>query len=90
MLILCCRGLDLGRLPNCPQEPYLAACKFSTSAYEPGEALGYLMGDIVEEVTGVLRLSYYNGAKCAGSGKTRTVNIFLQCDMKTGVVSLYM
>ena len=65
----------------------MGACKFPTAGSDEGEVLGYLMGDMVEEVTGVLRLSYYNGAKCAGSGKSRTVNIFFQCEMGAGLVS---
>ena len=68
----------------------MGACRFSTSGSEKGEAMGYLMGDMVEEVTGVLRLSYYNGAKCADSGRSRTVNIFFQCEKGAGLVSLIM
>ena len=66
----------------------MGACRFPTAGSEKGEVMGYLMGDIVEEVKGVLRLSYYNGAKCVGSGKSRTVNIFFQCEKGAGLVSL--
>ena len=64
----------------------MGACNFSTSGSDQGTALGYLLGDITEEVTGVLKLSYYNGAKCE-SGKNHVVNIFFQCDKVSGVVS---
>ena len=66
----------------------MGACRFPTSDSKGGgEAMGYLMGDIVEEVTGVLRLSYYNGAKCSGSGRSRTVHIFFQCEKGAAIVS---
>ena len=66
----------------------MGACMFPSSSSDQGVALGYLQGDMVEEVTGVLRLSYYNGAKCEASGKSHTVNIFFQCDMASGLVGL--
>ena len=64
----------------------MGACKFTTEGTDQGEALGYLLSDITEEVTGVLKLSYYNGAKCS-SGRSRVVHIFFQCEKGTGVVS---
>ena len=40
----------------------------------------------MEEVSGVLRLSYYNGDKCPG-GRSHVVNVFFQCDKGSGAVS---
>ena len=81
-------ALNFEALSHCPQEPGMGACMFPSTGSEPGKALGYLMGDIVEEVTGVLRLSYYNGAKCEGSGRSHVVNIFFQCEQGSGAVRL--
>ena len=35
----------------------------------------------------MLKLSYYNGDKCEGSGKSHVVNIYFLCDVNSGVVS---
>ena len=79
-------ALDFNSLPRCPQESGMGACRFPTAGKGGGEVLGYLLSDITEEVTGVLRLSYYNGAKCS-SGKSHVVNILFQCEKGAGVVS---
>ena len=64
---------------------------FPTSGSEEGVALGYLLGDMVEEATGVLRLSYYNGDKCESSGRSHVVNIYFQCEKGSGMVGdMYM
>ena len=79
-------ALDFESLPRCPQESGMGACMYPTAGADRGEVMGYLLSDITEEVTGVLRLSYYNGAKCS-NGRTRVVNIFFQCEKGAGVVS---
>lgn len=79
-------ALDFESLPRCPQESGMGACMYPTAGAERGEVMGYLLSDITEEVTGVLSLSYYNGAKCS-NGRTRVVNIFFQCEKGAGVVS---
>lgn len=79
-------ALDFKSLPRCPQESGMGACIFPTAGKGRGKVLGYLLSDITEEVTGVLRLSYYNGAKCS-NGRSHVVNIFFQCEKGAGVVS---
>ena len=64
----------------------MGACLYPTNQYGKGVALGFMHGDIIEESTGVLRLSYYNGAKCP-SGRSHVVNIFFQCQKGLGLVS---
>lgn len=84
-------ALDTKSLPRCPQVTGMGACMFPTAGEDQGEALGYLLSDITEEVTGVLRLSYYNGAKCSNSGRSHVVHILFQCEKGSGVVSgMYM
>ena len=67
----------------------MGACLFPNEGSDKGWALGYLLSDITEEVSGVLKLSYYNGAKCP-SGKSHTVNIFFQCEKGSGPVSVQL
>ena len=83
-------AIDVTSLARCPQHTGMGACRYPTSGKGEGEALGYLMGDIVEEVSGVLRLSYYNGDKCSGSGRSHSVNIFFQCEKGAGLVSMHV
>lgn len=80
-------ALDFKSLPRCPQESGMGACMFPAAGKDRGEAWGYLLSDITEEVTGVLKLSYFNGAKCSKSGKNHVVHIFFQCEKGVGVVS---
>ena len=84
-------SLDFEDLPHCPQKSGMGACMFPTSGSEEGVALGYLLGDMIEEATGVLRLSYYNGDKCESSGRSHVVNIYFQCEKGSGMVGdMYM
>ena len=93
-LILNCytySALDFEALPQCPKESGMGACMFPTSGSDPGIAIGYLMSDIIEEVTGVLRLSYYNGVKCGGeNSRNHVVNIYFQCEQGFGMVREYV
>ena len=41
------------------------------------------------EVEEVLRFSYYGGARCPGSGHSRVVNVYFQCDKGSGAVSCW-
>ena len=48
--------------------------------------LGYVTGDLVEESSGRLRLSYYNGDMCT-NGRKSVVHVYFQCAAGEGAVS---
>ena len=81
------RSLEFEHLPQCPQVPGMGACRYpSSSEGGAGSALGYLMGDIVEEGEGSLTLAYHSGDACGDSRKSM-VHIHFTCGAGTGSVS---
>ena len=72
-------------LSHCPAKPGMGACRYSSDGGE-GKVLGYVTGDLVEESSGRLRLSYYNGDSCA-NGRKSVVHVYFQCAAGEGAVS---
>ena len=76
-------------LSHCPAKPGMGACRYSSDGGK-GEGgrkvLGYVTGDLVEESSGRLRLSYYNGDTCA-NGRKSVVHVYFQCAAGEGAVS---
>ena len=64
----------------------MGACRYSNIREVSGEALGYMTGNIVEEASGSLRLTYSSGDRC-GSGRARTVHVEFRCEENAGAVS---
>ena len=65
----------------------MGACRYSSDGSEGGRVLGYVTSDLVEERSGRLRLSYYNGDRCA-NGRKSAVHVYFQCAAGGGAVSL--
>ena len=81
------RSLNFKDFPHCPQNPWMGACRWSTtSTSSPGEALGYVMGDLVEISEGSLKLTYYNGDKCKRGKRPGVVIVEFQCEKSGGTV----
>lgn len=67
----------------------MGACRYSSDGGEGvggRKVLGYVTGDLVEESSGRLRLSYYNGDPCA-NGRKSVVHVYFQCAAGEGAVS---
>ena len=76
-------------LSHCPAKPGMGACRYSSDGGKGvggRKVLGYVTGDLVEESSGRLRLSYYNGDPCA-NGRKSVVHVYFQCAAGEGAVS---
>ena len=76
-------------LSHCPAKRGMGACRYSSGGGEGvggRKVLGYVTGDLVEESSGRLRLSYYNGDPCA-NGRKSVVHVYFQCAAGEGAVS---
>lgn len=71
------RSLDFMSVPQCPQTPWMGACRYRENTTGSGTALGYITGDIVEEKGNSLVLAYHNG-DCPG-GKRGVVYVTFLC-----------
>ena len=82
------RSLNPEDVPQCPQQPWMGACRYKSGAgAAEGEALGYVTGDLVEVGEGLLQLGYYNGDAICVGGRRSTVKITFQCAPHTASVS---
>ena len=77
-LHIICRSLDFTQVVQCPQTPWMGACRYrQDDTAGSGSVLGYINGDILEQEEGVLMLMY-TGGDC-GNGKTGVVHVHFQC-----------
>ena len=63
----------------------MGACRYSNGREVPGEALGFVTGNIIEGEGGTLRLMYSSGERCGG--RARMVQVEFQCGQSAGAVS---